>query len=301
MVAFLAYVTRFFQPIQELSRIYTTMQSAMAGGEQVLELLNTPPEIQDQPDADDLPEVQGSIQFENVTFRYDEDGPIVLDNVDLAIQAGQTVALVGPTGAGKSTIAKLVARFYEVNAGALRIDGHDIRSVTQHSLRRQTGIVPQDPFLFAGTIEDNIRFGVPNATDEDVIRAAKLAYAYDFIAAMPLGFRTQVLEGAVNLSVGQRQLICIARAILANPRILILDEATANMDTLTEVLIQKALNQLLADRTSIVIAHRLSTIRSADLICVINGGKIVERGTHDELLAEGGLYRTLYEQQFMRV
>ncbi len=299
MVAFMSYVTRFFQPIQELSRLYTTMQSAMAGGEKVLDLLDTEPTVKDKPDAPDMPPIRGEVTFDHVLFRYRPDAPLVLRDVDLTIQAGQTVALVGPTGAGKTSIANLIARFYDVSDGAVRIDGVDVRDVTQRSLRRQFGLVPQDPFLFSGSIADNIRFGRPDATDEQIRRAAKQANADVFIDAMPDGYQTRILEGGVNLSIGQRQLICIARAVLADPRILILDEATANVDTMTEALIQEALERLLEGRTAIVIAHRLSTIRNADMICVIEDGRIVERGRHDELLEAGGLYRTLYERQFV--
>jgi ATP-binding cassette, subfamily B, multidrug efflux pump len=296
MVAFLAYVTRFFQPIQELSRIYTTMQSAMAGGEQVLRLLHTPVDVEDHPDAAAMPPIVGQVRLGNVTFHYTADGPEILHDVDLHIEAGQTVALVGPTGAGKTTIANVIARFYDVSEGQVSIDGVDVRSVTQASLRRQFGLVPQDPFLFAGSIADNIRFGRPDAPLADVIAAAKLANAHNFIGALPDGYETQILEGAVNLSVGQRQLLCIARAALVDPRILILDEATASVDTVTEVLIQKALDRLMDGRTAIVIAHRLSTIRNADLICVVRDGRIVQRGRHEALLGEAGLYRELYRQ-----
>jgi ABC-type multidrug transport system fused ATPase/permease subunit len=299
MVAFLAYVTRFFQPIQELSRLYTTMQSAMAGGEQVLRLLNTAPDIRDQPGARDIPPISGQIILEQVHFRYRDQTPEVLHGIDLVIEPGQTIALVGPTGAGKTTIAKLITRFYEVSSGRVLIDGQDVRSVTQRSIHQQTGLVPQDPFLFAGTIADNIRFGSPHASQQEIISAAELANADEFIQLLPEGYQTPVFEGAVNLSVGQRQLICIARAALADPRILILDEATASVDTLTEVLIQQALERLLTGRTAIVIAHRLSTIRRADLICVVQDGRIVEQGSHQQLLAQGGLYRQLYEQQFL--
>jgi len=299
MVAFMSYVTRFFQPIQELSRLYTTMQSAMAGGEKVLDLLDTEPEVKDKPGASDMPPIRGEVVFDHVSFRYRPDALLALRDVDLTIQPGQTVALVGPTGAGKTSIANLIARFYDVSEGAVRIDGVDVRDVTQRSLRRQFGLVPQDPFLFSGVIADNIRFGRPDATDEDIRRAAKQANADVFIDAMPDGYQTRILEGGVNLSIGQRQLICIARAVLADPRILILDEATANVDTMTEALIQEALERLLEGRTAIVIAHRLSTIRNADLICVIEDGRIVERGRHDALLEAGGLYRTLYERQFV--
>jgi len=298
LVAFLSYVTRFFQPVQELSRLYTTMQSAMAGGEQVLKLLDTPPQVQDAPDAQEMPPIRGEIVFENVSFRYRPELPEVLRGVDLHIQPGQTVALVGATGAGKTSIANLIARFYDVSDGRVCVDGVDVRTVTQRSLRRQIGIVPQDAFLFSGTIADNIRFGCLQASDEAVQRAAELANAHAFIVAKPEGYQTRIQEGASNLSVGQRQLLCIARAILADPRVLILDEATANVDSLTESMIQDALRTLLQGRTAVVIAHRLSTIRNADLICVVENGQIVEQGQHEALLARGGAYAALYRRQF---
>lgn len=313
VVAFLSYVTRFFQPIQELSQLYTTLQAALAGGERVLALLDTVPEVRDAPDAIAMPPITGAIDLCHVSFCYRGDVE-VLHDITLHIAPGQTVALVGPTGAGKSSIANLIARLYEVTDGAVLIDGIDVRRVTQSSLRRQMGLVPQDPFLFSGTIAENIRFGVGERANESTGQpaspsaayrppsteeAARLANAHDFIAALPQGYETQILEGGVNLSVGQRQLICIARAIMAAPRILILDEATASVDTVTEALIQEALQRLLKGRTAIVIAHRLSTIIHADLICVVQDGRIVEQGTHAELLARGGLYRQLYERQFM--
>ncbi len=298
MVAFLSYVTRFFQPIQELSRMYTTLQAAMAGGEQVLKLLDTPPDVQDRPDAATLPPVQGRVTLEHVSFRYRPDLPEVLHDVNLTIEPGQTVALVGATGAGKSSIGNLIPRFYDVSEGVVAIDGIDVRTVTQRSLHRQIGLVPQDSFLFSGSVAENIRFGSPQASDEEVEQAARLANAHDFIARKPDKYQMRIQEGAANISVGQRQLLCIARAILTDPRILILDEATSNVDSLTESLIQDALRKLLHGRTAVVIAHRLSTIRSADLICVVQDGMIVEQGQHEALLARGGAYAALYQRQF---
>jgi len=298
LVAFLSYVSRFFAPIQELPRSTLFPYTTLFRSEQVLNLLDTRADVIDRPDAVELPPVVGDIRFREVTFRYRPESPEVLHNVDLHIPAGQRAALVGPTGAGKSTIANLVARFYEVSQGSVTIDGVDVREVTQHSLRRQVGIVPQDSFLFSGTIAENIAFGDPGATPEQIEAAARMANAHDFISQMAEGYQTEVLENAANLSVGQRQLICIARAILMQPRILILDEATANIDTVSEVLIQEALGRLLENRTAVMIAHRLSTIRSADVIFVIDDGRIVEKGKHEELLARGGLYSTLYEKQY---
>jgi ATP-binding cassette, subfamily B, multidrug efflux pump len=299
LVAFLSYVTRFFNPIQELSRMYTTFQSAMAGGEQVLKLLDTPLEITDAPDAISLPPVQGKIDLEHVYFQYRPDTPVILQDIDLTIQPGKTVALVGPTGAGKTTIANLVARFYDVTEGCVRIDGIDIRQVTQESLRQQVRIVTQDPFLFSRSIAENISFGKPEATQAEIEDAARQANAHGFISSLPDGYQTRVQEGGVNLSVGQRQLLSIARAILTDPRILILDEATANIDTVTEVLIQQALERLLNGRTAIVIAHRLSTVRNADWVYVLDQGGILEQGTHAQLVKQKGLYADLYERQFV--
>ena len=298
IVAFLSYVTQFFQPIRELSQLYTTMQQAMAGGERVLELLDTQPGVPDKPDAIEVERIEGHVELRSVTFAYRAD-ETVLHDVDLVIEPGQTIALVGPTGAGKTSISNLIARFYDVTDGAVLIDGVDVREIAQRSLRRKMGIVPQDPFLFPGTVADNIRFGDPEAQDEAVREAARSANAAEFIDRLPDGYETEIQEGGVNFSVGQRQLLCIARAILADPGILILDEATSSVDTMTEALIQDALERLLAGRTAVVIAHRLSTIRNADMICVIDEGKIVEQGTHEELLLRDGLYRELYERQFV--
>ncbi len=299
LVAFLTYVSRFFQPIQELSRIYTTFQSAMAGGEQVINLLDTPVEISDPPDAVILPETQGKITFSHVSFRYRVDTPLVLEDINLSIEPGKTAALVGPTGAGKTTIANLITRFYDVSGGTIHIDDHDIRDVTLQSLRKQVRIISQDPFLFSRTIEENISYGKPEATQDEIEEAARKANAHQFITRLPDGYSTRVLEGGVNLSQGQRQLISIARALLTNPRILILDEATANIDTITESLIQEALIRLLQGRTAVVIAHRLSTVCNADWVYVLDKGKIAEQGTHASLINQKGLYAQLYERQFM--
>ncbi len=298
VVAFMAYVNRFFEPIRELSQVFTTLQSATAGGERVLELLDREPRVQDSPDARELPQIKGRIELRDASFSYTPHTE-VLHGVTLSVAPGETIALVGPTGAGKTSIGNLVARFYDVTDGAVLIDGHDVRDVTRESLHSQMGLVPQDPFLFAGPIGDNIRFGHPSASDEETIAAAKLANADAFLRNLPEGYDTRVLEGGVNLSVGQRQLVCIARAVLVDPRILIMDEATSSVDTLTEALIQEALARLLVGRTALIIAHRLSTVRNADCIYVIDEGRIVEQGTHAELLAKGGLYGDLYDQQFI--
>jgi ABC-type multidrug transport system fused ATPase/permease subunit len=298
IVAFLTYVSRFFAPIRDLSQIYTTLQAATAGGGRVLELLDTLPAVRDMPDSIELPPVQGWIELRDVRFHYDPQKE-VLHGINMTVAPGETVALVGPTGAGKTSIANLVARFYDASAGAVLIDGYDVRQVALDSLHNQMGLVPQDPFLFSGTIADNIRFGQPDVSWERLVAAARLANVDDFIRNLPKGYETRILEGGVNLSVGQRQLVCIARAILVDPRILIMDEATSSVDTVTEALIQEALQRLLSGRTAIVIAHRLSTIRDADRIYVVDYGHIVEQGSHEELLKQGGLYRDLYERQFI--
>jgi ABC-type multidrug transport system fused ATPase/permease subunit len=298
IVAFLAYVTRFFHPIQELSQIYTTMQAAMAGGEKVMGLLGVEPAVEDLPNAVDASPFEGRVEFRSVSFAYKRGAPVIRD-IDLRIEPGTMVALVGKTGAGKTTIANLVARFYDVSAGQILIDGHDIRHLTQRSLRSQMGLVPQDPFLFSGTIRDNIRFGSPESSADEVVRAAEIANAHEFISRLPEGYDTAIQEGSANLSNGQRQLLCIARAVLPDPRIIILDEATASVDTLTEALIQEALKRLFSGRTAIVIAHRLTTVQNADLIYVLDAGRVVEVGNHEQLFRRGGIYQGLYEKQFI--
>ena len=298
LIAFVLYIDRLFDPIRDLSRRFDTLQSTMAGGERILELLNTPVEVQDAADAREMDPIVGQVRFENVSFHYSDDPTLVLDGIDLVVEAGQTVALVGETGAGKTTIVKLLTRFHDPTSGCLRIDGVDLRAVTQGSLRRQMGMVLQDPFLFNGSVKENILFGRLGASDEDVIAAAKAVGAHDFVMRLKNGYETSVEEGGATLSVGQRQLISFARALLADPRVLILDEATSSVDTQTEQIIQKALATLLQGRTSFVIAHRLSTITKADKIVVIHDGKIVEQGTHTELLAHQGMYYDLYRTGF---
>ena len=299
VVAFLTYITRFFQPVRELAQVYTLFQQAMAAGEKIFELLDYPLAVADRPSARPMPPIRGTVEFLDVSFSYVPGIP-VLKNVHFSVEPGQTVALVGPTGAGKTSIASLLARFYDVTEGAVLIDDTDIRDVTMESLRGQMGLVPQDPFLFSGNVRDNIAFGRMDATDEEVMTAAKLVNAHDFIMRLPQGYRTEVNERGQNYSQGQRQLLAFARAVLADPAILILDEATASVDTRTEVLIQDALRQVLQGRTSFVIAHRLSTIRNADHILVINNGEIVQRGTHRGLLNQRGMYRDLYLTHYRR-
>jgi ABC-type multidrug transport system fused ATPase/permease subunit len=293
LFAFMLYVQNFFDPVQQLSQLYGTFLSATAALDKIVDVLDQEPEVTDLPGTLELPQVEGNVAFEGVRFGYG-DGPEVLHGLDLAVTAGTTVALVGHTGAGKSTIAKLLARFYDPREGRITIDGHDLREVTQASLRRQLGIVPQEGFLFAGTVRDNIAFGRPDASPEDVVRAAETIGANDFILKLEDGYETDLQERGSRLSLGQRQLVALARALLADPRILILDEATSSVDIGTERKIERALRTLLAGRTAFVIAHRLSTIRDADLIVVLEHGQVVEQGTHDELMRVGGLYTSLY-------
>lgn len=296
VTSFLLYVQQFFRPIQILSQFYTQAQSAFAGLERIFLLLDEPSELKDAPDATEMPPIQGEVTFENVKFGYNPD-QLVLKGVNLRAYPGQMVALVGPTGSGKSTIINLILRFYDVSSGAVKIDNIDVRSVTQASLRRQIGIVLQDNILFTGTVAENIAFGAPYATQADIEAAAQLSNVHEFITSLPQGYTTQLGERGAPLSQGQRQLISIARAVLINPQILILDEATSSIDTRTEALVQSAIARLLQGRTSFVIAHRLSTVTQADRVLVIQQGQIVEQGTHAELVNQRGVYANLYALQ----
>ena len=293
LFAFMLYVQNFFDPVQQLSQLYNTFLSATAALDKIMDVLDEEPEVLDAPRAAELPTVEGHVRFEDVRFSYGT-GPEVLHGIDLHVPPGTTVALVGHTGAGKSTIAKLLARFYDPTSGRIRIDSRDLRVVTQSSLRRQLGIVPQEGFLFAGTVTENIAFGRPGAAPDEVVRAAQTVGAHEFILRLEDGYETQLGERGSRLSLGQRQLVALARALLADPRILILDEATSSVDIGTEQKIERALRLLLAGRTAFIIAHRLSTIRDADLIVVLEHGQIIEQGSHDELLARRGLYTSLY-------
>jgi len=293
LFTFMLYVQNFFDPVQQLSQLYNTFLSATAALDKIMDVLDEEPEVRDRPGARELPAIEGHVRFESVRFGYGK-GAEVLHGLDLDVPAGTTVALVGHTGAGKSTIAKLLARFYDPREGAITIDGIDLRDVTQASLRRQLGVVPQEGFLFAGTVAENIAFGRPGARPEEIVQAAQTVGAHEFVLRLEDGYETQLGERGSRLSLGQRQLVAFARALLADPRILILDEATSSVDIGTERKIERALRVLLADRTAFIIAHRLSTIRDADLIVVLEHGRIVEQGSHDELLERRGLYTSLY-------
>lgn len=299
LVAFLTYAVNLANPVKRISRVYGTIQKAMAGAERVFGIMDMPEAIADKPEAKAMPPVKGYVEFDDVTFGYKDDIP-ALEHISFKAEPGQMIAFVGPSGAGKSTIANLIPRFYDVNGGAIRIDGQDVRDVTMSSLREQIGIVPQETMLFSTTVRENIRYGRLDATDDDIVQAAKDANAHEFIMQLPEGYDTKIGERGLNLSGGQRQRIAIARAILKNPQLLILDEATSALDTESEKIVQAALDRLMVGRTSFVIAHRLSTIFNADQIYVIEKGHIREHGTHEELLALGGLYSSLYNIQFSK-
>jgi ATP-binding cassette subfamily B protein/subfamily B ATP-binding cassette protein MsbA len=297
VVAFINYARQFFNAVTQLSSLYSDTQSALAGGERVFHLLDTEPLVKDSPSARTAGAIRGALDYRDVSFSY-RTGPEVLSSVNLSIPAGETVAIVGPTGAGKTTLASLAARLYDPTSGSVLLDGNDLRDLTLASLRQGFGIVLQEPFLFSGTIADNIRYGAPDATDQQVREAARVAAALEFIEALPQGFDTEVGERGAGLSTGQRQLVAFARAIIGDPAVLILDEATSSVDTRTELLIQRGLNGMLRGRTAIVIAHRLSTVRDADRIVVVDSGRIVEAGSYRDLLAAGGAFTALHSAQF---
>ncbi|MDU6171264.1 MAG: ABC transporter ATP-binding protein [Enterococcus faecalis] len=297
LIAFIGYINNFWNPVINIGNFYNSLITATAYLERIFETMDVVPEIQDAPHAIALPPIKGTVDFQHVYFRY-EEGKNILTDVSFHIEPGQTIALVGPTGAGKTTIINLLSRFYDVNEGAVKIDGYDVRDVTLRSLRKQMGVMLQDTFIFSGTIIENIRYGNLAATEEEVIQAAKIVRAHDFIKDLKDGYETVVEERGSTLSAGQRQLISFARALLADPKILILDEATSSIDTKTEELLQEGLQQLLKGRTSFIIAHRLSTIKNSDKIFYIDGGRIVEEGSHDQLMAKHVLYHHLYQSQY---
>jgi ATP-binding cassette subfamily B protein len=297
LFGFMSYIGRFFMPIQDLSGFWNSVQSALAAAERVFDIMDTPRGISDKPGAQEMPRIKGRITYEGLSFRYEDDTPVLKD-INLVIEPNTTVALVGPTGVGKTTMINLLYRFYDPRAGSVKVDGHDVRDIKLASLRGQMAVVLQDNFLFSGSIMDNIRYGNLDASDEEIIEVAKTVGAHEFIMKLPEGYETDVRERGGRLSVGQRQLISLARALMADPRILIMDEATSSIDAYTELIIQKALEKVFRDRTSIIIAHRLSTVRNSDMIVVLQEGGIAEKGSHDELMETDGLYKRLYEMQF---
>jgi len=301
LIAFVGYANNFWNPVISIGNFYNQLITCSAYLERIFETLDVQPEIRNASDATELPPIEGRVDFNDVIFRYEPDGRNILNLVDLHVKPGSTVALVGPTGAGKTTIINLLSRFYDVAEGSVTIDGHDVRSVKLESLRRQMGVMLQDTFIFSGNVRENIRYGKLDATDAEIEAAAKAVHAHEFIMDLPNGYDTVVEERGSTLSAGQRQLIAFARVLLADPRILILDEATSNIDTRTEEALQAGLNHLLKGRTSFIIAHRLSTIENADMICYIDHGQIVEQGNHAELLAKRGAYYRLYDSQYAMI
>ncbi|MCW4013638.1 MAG: ABC transporter ATP-binding protein/permease, partial [Candidatus Bathyarchaeota archaeon] len=297
LFGFMSYLSRFFMPIQDLSGFWNSVQSALAAAERIFDIMDTPKGILDKPDAVEIPPIEGHIEYRDLSFRYEDDTPVLTD-INLEIKPNTTVALVGPTGVGKTTMINLLYRFYDPKQGSVLVDGYDLKDIKLASLRTQMAVVLQDNFLFSGTIMDNIRYGDLDATDEEIIEVAETVGAHEFIMKLPEGYQTEVRERGGRLSVGQRQLISLARALLANPRILIMDEATSSIDAYTELIIQQALDKIFKNRTSIIIAHRLSTVRNSDMIIVLHEGKIAEKGSHDELIELDGLYKQLYEMQF---
>ena len=297
IIAFISYVLRFWEPVLNLGNFYNSIINAVAYLERIFETIDEKPTVANLPEAVEMPPIQGAVEFQNVVFSY-EKGEVILNDVSFKVRPGETIALVGPTGAGKSTVVNLVSRFYDIESGSVMVDGRDVRSVTLESLRKQMGIMLQDTFIFSGTIMDNIKYSRLDATDEEAIEAAKAVKAHEFISEMPDGYYTEVNERGSRLSVGQRQLISFARALLADPRILVLDEATSSIDTKTEMALQEGLQRLLKGRTSFVIAHRLSTIKNADKIMYVEDGRIVEEGTHEQLMAARGAYWKLYTEQY---
>jgi len=297
LFGFMGYLGRFFMPIQDLSSFWNSVQSALAAAERVFDIMDTPEDISDKTDAVELPRIEGHISYEDMSFRYEDDTPVLTD-INLEINPNTTIALVGPTGVGKTTMINLLYRFYDPKIGAVKVDGYDLRDVKLASLRKQMAVVLQDNFLFSGTVMENIRYGNLEATDDEIIEISQTVGAHEFIMKLPEGYQTDVRERGSRLSVGQRQLISLSRALLADPRILIMDEATSSIDAYTELIIQQALDRIFKNRTSIIIAHRLSTVRNADMIVVIHEGEIAEKGSHSELIKQDGLYKQLYEMQF---